>query len=375
MTMTGKDIFKGSSRAGQDDLVSVPDKSNDSDFGAVALEYISFLLVVRNEQKRAVECLGSMLDQTLDSSMYEIIVVDGMSIDGTRKAVEEVIAKHPDRAIRLLDNPGKILSSGWNVGIRAARGRYVIRPDAHAVVPRDFLEKNLSAMRAHPDAWAVGGVLKTVGKGFWGEAIASALSTHMGVGGSRFRVGGMPGPVYTVVFGLYSREKLLEVGGFDESIPLNQDNVCHARIHERGGLLYFDPSISSVYYSRGTLRSLWRQMYRRSKWLMLMLKHQATNSLRPRYLAPVTFVLFVMVLAVLGFFWKPFAAAELAVWIAYFTAGWASTATDKLSFLQKLCMPVVFLSMHAAYGVGTLAGLFSLPFYKPKALSTFVPNQ
>jgi len=326
---------------------------------------ISVLVVVRNEAAYVEHCVESLLNQTFPAERYEVIIVDGQSTDGTREKIEALARRHRDRTIRIFENPKRILSSGWNIGIREARGQYVIRPDAHAVVPHDFLERNMAVMNAHPEAWAVGGILRTMGRGFWGEIIAAAMSCRMGVGGSTFRVGGKPGPADTVVFALYRRERLLQVGGFDETIPLNQDNVCHARLREMGGILYFDPSIESTYFSRDSLQGLWRQMFRRGVWVMKMLKHQRKRTLQPRYLAPLAFVSLVAGLLTCGVFSSVAALGGCAVLFLYWLAGWFSARSMALSGSQKLLVPLVFLTTHTAYGTGSLMGLLSLPFYHP----------
>jgi len=326
---------------------------------------ITFLLVVRNEVQHVTECLQSMLNQTLDPALYEVLVIDGLSTDGTRAQVERIIAEHPERQIRLLDNPGQILSSGWNIGIREARGEYVIRPDAHAVVPRDFLAQSLAAMRDHPEAAAVGGILETRGRGFWGEIIAALLSSRIGVGGSSFRVGAAPGPKDTVVFGLYRRAALLEVGGFDEAIALNQDNVCHARLRAAGKILYFDPRIRSTYYCRASLGALWRQMFRRSQWLILMFKHQRERNFSLRYYIPLLFVVGTVSLLLAGWV-VPWAWSVLGGLLAlYIVAGLAAAAPTSLRPLQRLAFPLAMFVLHFSYGLGAIVGLTRLPFHNP----------
>ena len=124
---------------------------------------ISFLVVVRNERDYIEQCLQSMLHQTLAPTRYEILVIDGMSTDGSRELIKQMIDQHADRSVRLLDNPGRILSSGWNIGIKAARGRYVIRPDAHGEVPENFLQMSLAVIEATPGGTAGGGS----GRGAW----------------------------------------------------------------------------------------------------------------------------------------------------------------------------------------------------------------
>jgi len=326
---------------------------------------ISFLLVTRNERQHIVPCLTAMLDQTLDPTRYEIIVVDSLRTDGTRELIQDIIAARPDREIRFLDNPRRILSSGWNIGIRAARGQYVIRPDAHAEVPRDFLERNLTAKADHSEAAVVGGVLETVGSGLWAETIAALRSSRLGAGNARFRVGGEPGPVRAVVYGLYERRVLLEVGGFDEGLPANQDNVCHARLRAAHKILYFDPRIRSRYHPRTTLAALWKQMYRRSKWLVLMLKHHAKGGLAPRYLVPLLALLLACLLLIAG--WHvPLLWVKLGVLVGlYFLLGLVTAVRAKLRPAQVLAFPLAMLVLHASYALGTTIGCLKYPFYRP----------
>lgn len=329
---------------------------------------ISFLVVVRNECTYIEACLTSMLNQTLSPELYEIIVVDGMSRDGTRDIIQRTIAAHPARAIRLFDNPGLILSCGWNIGIVEARGRYVIRPDAHAEVPSDFLERSLAVKQAHPEAVAVGGVLETVGRGFWGQTIAALRSSRIGAGNSRFRVGGAAGPAETVVFGLYERSELLEIGGFDESIPLNQDNVCHGRLRAAGKTLFFDPSIRSRFYTRASLPAAWKQQYRRSKWVILMLKHQQEGSFSPRYLAPLAAAALAAVLLLGGWLVSPLCWIVLAALAACHAFLALLTAyRNRLNFLQILAAPLALAVLHGAFASGSIAGLLRWRFYAPDA--------
>ncbi len=330
-----------------------------------SIPLISFLVVVRNERGYIERCLNSMLNQTLSPDKYEILVVDGMSSDGSRDIVKRISEQHADRSIQLIDNPKRILSSGWNIGIMAARGEYVIRPDAHGDVPDDFLEKSLTAMNAHPEATAVGGVVDTKGDGFWGETIAAVISSRVGVGGSSFRVGGESGPAPTVVFGLYKRKELIDIGGFDEGIVLNQDNVCHARLTAAGKILYFDPSITSTYRCRNSLVGLWKQMFRRSQWLVLMFKHQREQAFSLRYFVPLLFVCGIVGLIALGF-WQPLAWKALGVLLGiYALIGIVAGLQKKLRLPQVLAFPVVMFVLHCAYGLGEIIGFLRYPFYKP----------
>jgi glycosyltransferase involved in cell wall biosynthesis len=328
---------------------------------------VSVLVVVRNEADCIDECLRSILAQYLPAERYEVIVVDGMSGDGTREAVEAVIRDHPERRIRLLDNPKRILASGWNIGLRAAEGPYVIRVDTHAALPADFLRTNLRVMAKQPDAAAVGGVLRTRGRGLLGEVIAAALSSRFGVGGSTFRVGGRAGEADTAVFALYRRQVLLEAGGFDESLKRNQDLLCHARIRAAGGRFYFDPAIRSTYYCRRRLGALARQMYGNGHWLALLLWHRRRGAFSTRHLVPLVFLAALLTLGLLAVWFAAARWALLGLAAVYLAAALWAAARTTLSLGRRLVFPLVTLVMHLSYGAGWLTGLLRLAFYRPGA--------
>jgi len=330
---------------------------------------ISFLVVVRNEENYISCCLNSILNQKFDPNLYEIIVVDGMSEDSTRFIVKQIINNNPDRSIRMMNNQKKILSSGWNIGINASKGKYIIRIDAHAKIPKDFLEKNIKSIEKHKDAWGVGGIIKTVGYGFWGQIIAEALSSPFGVGNSRFRIGGKPGLVDTIVYGLYKRDRVIEVGGFEENIPLNQDNLFHRKIHEKGGILYFDPSIKSIYFCRDSIKKLWKQMYNRSFWLMRIIRFESVYSFSLRHIIPLFFFAGILILSLASLFYPLALRVFLLLAFLYLAFCLGFSAFSSLSLLKKFCLPLIFLTIHFAYGIGSLFGLVTLPFYKTEIVN------
>ena len=63
--------------------------------------------------------------------------MDGMSGDGSKEIATQYL-KNQNYSWIVLDNPKKILASGWNIGIKAAKGEYVLRPDVHAILHKFF---------------------------------------------------------------------------------------------------------------------------------------------------------------------------------------------------------------------------------------------
>ena len=68
------------------------------------------------------------------------------------------LARYP--IIRVLDNPGRIQPIALNVGIRAATGEILMRMDAHALYPKNYISDLVAALQTS-GADNVGGVLIT----------------------------------------------------------------------------------------------------------------------------------------------------------------------------------------------------------------------
>lgn len=322
--------------------------------------FISTLLVTRNEQAFIEKAMLSYINQTYPKEYYEIIVIDGESTDNTTQIVRELISKYKTDTfdIRLIENPKHILSSGWNIGIKNAKGDYVVRIDAHAEAASDFIEKNVETMLSVTDAVCVGGKLTTKSLGGDDDIISKVLSSPFGVGNSSFRVSENAGYADTAVYGLYKKEIFDKVGYFNEQYVRNQDIELHSRIRAAGGKFYFNPEISSVYYSRNTVKKMVKQAFGNGKWNMVLLKNQ-NSALSLRHLVPFAFVLFLLATTILGFFSKYFWFLEIGVILLHLMIGLVagSKKTKKISAIVK--MPFLFLLLHLSYGVGYLAGIFT----------------
>src|SRR5690606_14594500 len=217
----------------------------------------------------------------------EIIVVDGMSDDGTRELVEglsEEIA-----GLKLLDNPERTVPYALNRGLRAAMYDLVVRVDGHAELFPDFFDQCFAALAAHPEVSCVGGPIENVAEGPVSEAISAALSSPFGVGNARFRTGGHEGYVDTLAFGMYRKSALFEVGMFDEELTRNQDDEMNFRLVKAGRPIWFTDKIRSRYFVRSSFGKLWRQFFQYGYWKVYVnRKHRAVTNLRQ--LAPPAFV-------------------------------------------------------------------------------------
>jgi cellulose synthase/poly-beta-1,6-N-acetylglucosamine synthase-like glycosyltransferase len=316
------------------------------------LPFASAMIVVRNERDMIGQCLDSLLNQDYPKDRYEVIVIDGMSDDGTLEAVRERCGKLP--RVHILSNPKRSLAAGWNLGVRAAEAEYVVRLDAHAAAAPDFLRRSVKALLDRPDVACVGGSMETRATSRLGQAIADVLSSPFGVGDSRFRTSRRAQYVDTVAFGLYRRRLLLELGGFNEEMKRNQDLEMHARVRRVGWRFYLDPSIRTIYYARSSLRSFLTQAWQNGWWNILTLVRDR-EAVSVRHLVPLAFVAFVLTTGTGALLWRPLLYPLGAVLSVYLLLGCTASLRGSRSLGVVALKPALFLTLHGAYGAGSLA--------------------
>lgn len=320
------------------------------------LPFVSIIMPIRNETDFIERAIRSIINNDWPVENMEILVVDGMSDDGTREIVEEL--SQEDRRIKILDNPRRVVPSAMNIGLKAARGDLFIRVDGHAEVAPDFVRKSIQCLREHPDAWVVGGYIETVANDYIGRVIASAMRSPIGVGNSRFRLGDYEGWVDTLAFGTHHKWIVDKIGYFDEELVRNQDDEFNLRTILAGGKIWMSKSIQSKYFSRRSLGKLWRQYFQYGFWRIRTLqKHKRPATLRQ--LVPLLFMLSLLVLGLAGLLWRPFwilLALEAALYAMGLLAG-AFDVGRKSGWQYAPLAPLVFAILHFGYGLGSLWGI------------------
>ncbi len=336
---------------------------------------VSVIMPVRNEADHIAESLGAVLAQDYPADDMEILVIDDGSTDNTR----QVIAELPGAArVRILaaPEPGGCVPAALNVGIRAARGEYVVRVDGHNTIAPDYVRRSVELLQTL-DVDNVGGRWVIVGQTATERAIATAMTSPFGVGGATWRVGAAAGEADTVPFGAYRRAALLALGGFDERLIRNQDYELNWRLRAAGGRIYYDPAIWSVYHVKRNWRGLWRQYYQYGLWKARVLRmHPRSGRLR-HYVAPA-FVAALAgsgALALLGEWGRVLLALVMGSYLA--AVGLASLWTASRHGWEHLPrLPLAFAILHLSWGLGFWRGLLlprltplpppDQPFRRPK---------
>lgn len=211
---------------------------------------VSILIPCRNEQAYIESCLRSVLAFELPAGLaFEVLILDGRSEDRTVEIAQSIAFSDP--RIQLLDNPSRIQSTAINLGVRAARGAWIMRLDAHAVYPSNYLRLcHETALRSGADN--VGGIFITEpgGTGYSAQLVQALTIHKFGVGDSGFRTGAKEDWADTVPYGYYRREVFARLGWLDERLVRAQDYEFNRRIIASGGRILRNTHIQIKHYNQ-----------------------------------------------------------------------------------------------------------------------------
>ena len=317
---------------------------------------ISVIVPIRNEKQFIRATLDSILQQSVNGPT-EILIAEGMSTDGTREIIKEYQSKNP--SILLVDNPEKIVPTGFNRALSIAKGNVIIRIDGHAIINSNYINQCIKVLEK-TGADCVGGPILNSSNGITGKSIDIAQSSKFGVGGVRFREKIKKGEyVDTLAFGAYKRNVFKKLGGYDEELIRNQDDEFNFRLIQSGGRIWLDPSIQSFYYPRTSLSKLFNQYFQYGFFKVRVIqKRKGLASFR--HAIPLIFILSLFG----AFFYYLIYKVEipfLLISSSYISLSILASLNQFIRNLNNwksaLILPIVSSTMHFAYGFGSILGL------------------
>lgn len=310
---------------------------------------VSVVMPVRQEEHHLREAVGSVLAQDYPGPM-EVVVAVGPGRDRTREVADAIAAEDP--RVLVVDNPSGRTPDGLNAAIAASHHGIVVRMDGHGALSEGYVRRAVEVLE-ETGAANVGGVMLAEGVGDLQQAVAVAMRSSLGIGAARFHVGGEAGPADTVYLGVFRREWLERVGGYDTAFTRAQDWELNHRIREAGGTVWFTPELTVTYRPRATLGDLARQFYTTGQWRRQVARaHPGTLNLR--YLAPPVATALVAGGAVGGLLWRPLWALPLGYAVAATVGGAWIARRERPGVVAR--MPVVLATMHMTWGAGFLRG-------------------
>lgn len=314
---------------------------------------VSVIIPTLNEELYIEKVLIQLSEQTISRFLFEVIVVDGGSVDNTCLIVKSCMEKL-DLNIQLLFNEKKISSSARNIGINFSSGEYVLFVDAHVFIPSNELIVNM-LLSAHREEALVLGRSQPLNAPFlngFQTVVARVRSSFFGHSTKSFIYSDYEGWVSPVSVGVMYRRSIFSVAGyFDESFDAAEDVEFNYRLELLGYQAYISPGFRILYYPRNTVSGLVKQMFRyglgRARFVI---KHY--NGFRAEVLVPV-FVVLVFTIFLLGFF----SSISICLFSLFLYIVLFYFFGRKLSgIFQKVFAPLCLLIIHLGLAAGLLYG-------------------
>ncbi len=337
---------------------------------------VSICVIAYNEEHTISSILSDILYQKYPHGLTQIILVNSRSEDNTKMVMERFSDSNSDEyiSVDVLENDKRSQAAGWNVALKNAVGDVIIRVDAHASIPDDFISKNIAVIESGENISGGSRPNIIVDETPMKQTLLLAESSMFGSSAASYRrAGDRKKYVDSLFHAAYRREVFENVGGFDESLGRTEDNEIHYRIRRAGYKFCFSPDIISYQQTRATLGKMLGQKYGNGKWIGL------TLGVCPKCFSVFHFVPFCFVLAIIGcitlsvigaVYGMPVLSIPLyALIILYISADIFMTVTAVIPAkknLSNLLLPIIFPMLHISYGIGTLVGVFCMPFWLMK---------
>lgn len=328
---------------------------------------VSLCIIAYNEEKTLKSLFCDLCNQTYSHEKIEIVLVNAMSTDKTRELMDKFAEEDNGfKRVTVLDNPKKTQATGWNVAIRAAKEDVIIRIDAHTMIPADFVKKNITCLEK--GEFVSGGPRPNVvaENTPWQQTLLLAEESLFGSGIAPYRRKHHSAYVKSVFHGAYRREVFEKAGFFDEQLGRTEDNEMNYRIRKAGYKIYYDSDIISYQHIRNTWRGMLKQKYGNGMWVGLT-SGICIQCLSIFHFVPFCFVLGIL-LAVLLFILE-IKLPLIVLTVLYGLINLIMTfvaCKGKKKYIQYLTLPFLFLSLHLAYGVGTIFGMIKMPLWRKK---------
>lgn len=302
---------------------------------------ISVVIPVKNREDMISKCLKAVFSQSCKP--YEVVIVDGHSTDKT-------VEKAKEFPVKIVYEDYGTVGGARHVGLKNARGEYVAFTDADCIPEEDWLKNLVDGFG--DDVVGVGGGIRNIGNGLWGKSNAIIMNTFVGSANSvQGRLFKEKRFVKTIsgCNSMYRRKALMEIGGFDVALFINEDTELNRRLSKIGKLLYTPDAVVLHNQGRG-LKNFAKRMYqfgcgrgRLRLWdlqcIPPIIASMLVLSLVFSYLILVGVIsLYVFILIVMGF---KFAIQE-----------------RDIRYLGSI--PIVYAIQHSSYTIGFWKGLLAM---------------
>jgi len=326
---------------------------------------ISIVIPCRNEVAYIEECIDAIYTCELPpETSINVFVVDGMSDDGTREKIAELITRYT--SLKIIDNAKQLTPYAFNLGIyEDSNADYIQIVGARHILSKNYLSSCIEILQSNKDIWCVGGKIVNEFTNSVSEIISVAMSTSFGMGIGNFRVLYKSGFTDTVTSPMYPYWVFEKIGFFDEELVRNQDDDFNYRVTKAGGKIYYCNEISLNYYVRGTFSGLWKQFFQYGYWKVYVNQKHKTVTTYRQLIPPLFVVYLFLVLLTPIFGWTLLIMSAIPFCLYLLLNGIFSVRTSK-NITQFIQLLITYPILHLSYGLGYLRGVIDFVLFKRK---------
>ena len=273
---------------------------------------VSIIVLTYNTKDLTLQCLSSLEKTVWGTVTREIIVVDNASSDQTLVSVKKQFP-----SVTIFRSPANIgFAAGNNVGIKRAKGRYILLLNSDTQCEKDSIPSMVGFMDSHPSAGAAtcklvlpdGSIDPACHRGFptpWNACSYYAkfeyLFPHTKLFGGYhqgYKDMSIPHEVDAIsgAFFMVRSETLADVGGLDESFFMYAEDIDWAyRIKKSGWQIWFVPSVTVLHLKKQSGRAHTSKDVRRKsrEYFLENNKRFYTKHYEKKYPSVVTFFVYL----------------------------------------------------------------------------------
>lgn len=317
--------------------------------------FVSIVIPCRNEIDYIKEVFHSIYENDYPSDLIEVIVVDGMSNDGTRELFPEIVKKYTQ--VSIIDNYNQRTPFAFNLGIKHAKGDIVMICGARFLLSKNYIKEIVNVLNNQSEIGCVGGKIINVYENSTSEIISKAMASKFGVGFNNFRTIDKDVYVDTVTPPSFRKSIFKELGYFDEDLTRNQDDDFSFRLIKAGYKILLKSNISFKYYVRASFSKLFKQYRQYGYWKVFVnKKHKTVTTLRQLF--PLFFLLSFPLFSLLILINIKFAYVFLLEIFSYMLLNFIfAFKVNGFKFISILKQMYTCFILHFSYGLGYLEGI------------------
>ncbi|MEE1056135.1 MAG: glycosyltransferase family 2 protein [Acutalibacteraceae bacterium] len=326
---------------------------------------VTLCVIAYNEERFLQGLFEDIRNQSYAHNKIELVLVNNGSTDKTRNIMERFAEKNDFFDVKIVDNYKSNQATGWNTALLNTTGNIIIKVDAHAKIPTDFVQSNVDVISSGEYVCGGGRPNIPVKDKPWDNTLLAAEECMFGGSFAKYRnLQSEKKYINSIFNGAYRREVFARVGGFNEALGRTEDNEFHYRLTKAGYKICCSPDIISYQYIRSDLPQMIKQKYGNGYWIGLTVK-EYPKCLSLFHFVPLFFVLGIVVCLLMAVVGHPlFLVLLLGAYLLFDGYITFNAMKSEKRCKEFALLPLIFPALHIAYGIGTLIGIFHLPIRK-----------